>query len=323
MEENNKKNMSASVLIKYPEHSLRTMMWKEPTSLNGSPVPLSRSCDDESLEMSIAQTGVKIPVIISRSGFVVDGIRRIQAAYRFNPDMEIPFHICSENDVESVIINSNTQVVSLNKFQRIFRIYGIISDRVDKLVEASENRKNSNLKHSPSSIMQDCTIGEVPNVQRVNEAVKIFGVEVFRLADLASLLNCSERWLNYCRGVYLAIANKANSRPLDEVQLMAHRFVFLDTVPVERIASAIAGYDSNRTDIDAPEEISFKQMFTKVDKALDTLLERINKESYVKSEHLDEVENQLERFALKLNPRLQEVLAKKLRQARTITSSKE
>ena len=290
-----------------PLHPLRNKMWQKPNS-ELLPQLTGDVEDDQALEMSIARHGIQLPVIVS-AGMLVDGLRRVKAAHKFNPEAQIPVHECQTDAAGLTIINSLAQVKSLTKFQRLFIIYPIVREAVEKLISLGENTKKTNLDPRYCS---DCNI-ENGAPERAEECVWIEGVSFIRISDLAQFLNVSRRWLEYCRGVYEAIDQKiAQNGNADLVRFYAHKFVFEEAVPVERIASAIGGFDSLRDPDKEAANQTFKQVSNKVSHAFNTVLERINKDVYLAAEHRHDVEQQVENFALKLPDQIAEILSKTL-----------
>ena len=320
--QNEQKSMTAGELAALPEHPSRNMLWKEPQYLNGTPIPAKATEDDAAFEMSIAQTGVQIPVIITESGLLVDGVRRVKAAAKFDDEKMLPVHVCADSSATLVIVNSIVQQKSLTKFQRLFTLYPMIKDAVEALVKASAARRMRNLKDGKSPTVQLLDSRENGTMEYVGESAEFMGVKLLRMDNLAQLLNVSRSLLMYCRGVYTAIDEKSKKRPRDEVAYMANRFVFAENIPAERLAAAIGGYDSERDPEEEAKNQTFKVVSSKAENAIKTLLERVTKDVYLSEEHLPEVEKQFEMFALKLPPVLADILAKKLRTARQNLSAK-
>lgn len=301
----NKKTMTAAELAKFPPHPLKNAFWSKPMALPATP---EADAEADAFKESIARSGVNVPVIIC-NGQVVDGLRRIGVAILIDSEMKIPVFECDENQAELTALNALMQTKSLTKFQRIFTAYPALAEGIKKLVEIAETKFNSQKNFRDGSDFRP----ETPNVTKVNESVIICGVSISSLSELAKFLNVSDRWLRYCKNVYDTIALKiANGANEAEVYAMAHKFVFEGEVPVERIASAIGGYDSERNPAQEEEEKSFAYVSVKVNDALKTALDRMSKDSYLAPERQEQIKPQIENFALKLPDSIAEILYKSL-----------
>lgn len=301
----NKKTMTAAELVKFPPHSLKNQLWDKPELAPTSPEAYA---EEDAFKDSIARSGVNVPVIIC-NGQIVDGLRRIRTANLIDGNMEIPVFECDESNAELTALNALMQTKSLTKFQRIFTAYPVLEEGIKKLVEIAET-KFDNQKNRGEAVT---ALPKAANVTNVNESALICGVSISSLSELAKFLNVSVRWLKHCKHVYDTMAQKietgANS---SEVYAMAHKFVFDSEVPVERIASAIGGYDSRRDLEQEEKEKSFAYVSVKVNDALKTTLDRINKESYLAPENQEQVKPQIENFALKLPDSIAEIIYKTL-----------
>lgn len=317
----NKKTMTAAELAKFPPHPLKNAFWSKPMALPATP---EADAEADAFKESIARSGVNVPVIIC-NGQVVDGLRRIGVAILIDSEMKIPVFECDENQAELTALNALMQTKSLTKFQRIFTAYPALAEGIKKLVEIAEtkfeNQKNlggavTALPKTPNATNLGAAVTAAPkspNVTNVNESVVICGVSISSLSELAKFLNVSDRWLRYCKNVYDTIALKiANGANEAEVYAMAHKFVFDGEVPVERIASAIGGYDSERNPEQEEEEKSFAYVSVKVNDALKTALDRMSKDSYLAPERQEQIKPQIENFALKLPDSIAEILYKSL-----------
>lgn len=301
----NKKTMTAAELAKFPPHPLKNAFWSKPMALPATP---EADAEADAFKESIARSGVNVPVIIC-NGQVVDGLRRIGVAILIDSEMKIPVFECDENQAELTALNALMQTKSLTKFQRIFTAYPALAEGIKKLVEIAET-KFENQKNLGGAVT---ALPKTPNVTKVNESTLICGVSISSLSELAKFLNVSVRWLKYCKHVYDTIALKiANGANEAEVYAMAHKFVFEGEVPVERIASAIGGYDSERNPAQEEEEKSFAYVSVKVNDALKTALDRMSKDSYLAPERQEQIKPQIENFALKLPDSIAEILYKSL-----------
>ena len=305
MKNENTKTMTAAELAKFPPHPLKNAFWSKPMALPATP---EADAEADAFKESIARSGVNVPVIIC-NGQVVDGLRRIGVAILIDSEMKIPVFECDENQAELTALNALMQTKSLTKFQRIFTAYPALAEGIKKLVEIAET-KFENQKNLGGAVT---ALPKTPNVTKVNESALICGVSISSLSELAKFLNVSVRWLKYCKHVYDTIALKiANGANKAEVYAMAHKFVFDGEVPVERIASAIGGYDSERNPAQEEEEKSFAYVSVKVNDALKTALDRMSKDSYLAPERQEQIKPQIENFALKLPDSIAEILYKSL-----------
>ena len=301
----NKKTITAAELAKFPPHPLKNAFWSKPMALPATP---ETDAEADAFKESIARSGVNVPVIIC-NGQVVDGLRRIGVAILIDSEMKIPVFECDENQAELTALNALMQTKSLTKFQRIFTAYPALAEGIKKLIEIAET-KFENQKNLGGAVT---ALPKTPNVTKVNESALICGVSISSLSELAKFLNVSERWLRHCKHVYDTIALKiANGANEAEVYAMAHKFVFDGEVPVERIASAIGGYDSERNPAQEEEEKSFAYVSVKVNDALKTALDRMSKDSYLAPERQEQIKPQIENFALKLPDSIAEILYKSL-----------
>jgi|GEM_PF-2884570 len=319
--------MTADELMQLPCHPLRNKQMYAPIDLKGKSTDVilkgyfeDRREEDEALEMSVAQLGVQTPVIIDEFNQIVDGKRRIRAAYKFDKGMKIPVHICLSVEAELILVNSIMHLRHLTKFQRLFTVFPYVRDMANALVDIAARAKVSNFKAGNSPTAQTLRSRD-DEAQNIADSVVYYGdgkrvVRLFRLEDLAQLLSVSARYLNYVKGIYDAI--DAAEDP-ESAAVIAYRCIFCDSTPIERIASAVGGAFSERNTADEANR-PMSELLGKVEKALETLALRVSKDSILHdAAAMEELGKRFETFALKLPAELRDILSKKLRAAQQIT----